>query len=179
MAEQLAFEKSFFQQGTIDGLKRTVAPRAVLVNGSGCEFLACARFTQNQHRRISGSNPGDPPVQLPDGSAFANDFVTRPHLVAKPAVFRSKRLNSLGVIQRQGRETRDRGQQPQMAFVKDLNRIGRVEINRPLDLAADQQWDCQDGCHCHGRAGCVLPAGDVIAEHRDAVAQHLVENRRS
>ena len=59
MAEQLAFEKGLFQQRTVHGLKRAVAPRAVLMDGPGCEFLACSGFAENQHRRIGGSNPGD------------------------------------------------------------------------------------------------------------------------
>ena len=59
VSEQFAFEKRFGNGGTVDGQQRPIAAVAMVVDGSGDEFLAGARLAQNQDAHVRRGHASD------------------------------------------------------------------------------------------------------------------------
>ncbi len=59
MAEQLAFDEVLRQRPAIDRHERLIGPQALLVEGSGDEFLAGPGFAEDQHARMCRGHFGD------------------------------------------------------------------------------------------------------------------------
>ena len=64
VAEQLAFEQLGRDGAAVDGDEGPLAARAGVVDGAGRELLARARFAEDQHARIVGSDLADQRARL-------------------------------------------------------------------------------------------------------------------
>ena len=56
MSEQLAFQQGFGQGRAVDGHERSGRAKTPVVNSTGENLLASARFALQQHRRVLGGN---------------------------------------------------------------------------------------------------------------------------
>ena len=75
VAEQLALDQAGRQRGAVDADERALAPRAAFVDGVREQFLARARFAEQQHRAVGGRHLLHPLERQPQDVAVADDLV--------------------------------------------------------------------------------------------------------
>src|SRR6185503_446452 len=72
VAEQFAFQEVFRDGGTVDRDKWSIGPRAVLIDGTGDEFLARSSFAPDEDRDGLGGDATDFLADLLHGAARAD-----------------------------------------------------------------------------------------------------------
>jgi len=73
VAEEFALVKLARDRRAIDADERLLAAAAALVDFAGDQFLAGARFAQDQHGSIRGRHQVNLPLQLLEARALADD----------------------------------------------------------------------------------------------------------
>src|SRR5262245_9115646 len=102
VAEQFRFEKGFRNAAAIDGDERTSSARALVVNGTGNDFLAHSGLAEDQHLRATARGHVDASAQSDCRFAVAEqhrrskDWLSdRPHLRCPPGELQSARKRSM------------------------------------------------------------------------------------
>ena len=100
------------------------------MDGPGHQFLAGAALARDQHGGIHLGHAADELIHLAHARAFAHHVVLHVHLGLQAAIFFLQPLHAARIIEREGGDTADGGQQLQMILIEAHLRIAGVQINR-------------------------------------------------
>src|SRR5262245_27431804 len=100
VAEQLALQQRLRDGGAVQGQKRRLGPRAVLVDGPGHQLLARAALAGDQHRERLVGDAADGLVHLLHGRARTDDGFARLVLVRRRPRHHGRLAHQAGDLQR-------------------------------------------------------------------------------
>ena len=128
MAEQLAFQDRFRQRCAIECEKETVFAEAVIVDGTGGEFLPGTAFPINQNGGFAGSHALDELVDLSHPGALACHIVLQAGFGPQLLVLNSQTLELARVFDGDSGKTGDSGQELEIVLRKSRGGIRGVQI---------------------------------------------------
>src|SRR5207247_11375301 len=100
VSEELALQQGFTQRGTVDGEKRLVRPRTVLVDRARRHLLSRPSLSPNKNGRARRRDSGDKLVDLAHSRAFADHAVLDIQVDLQPPSPLFKTFQMPGVLRR-------------------------------------------------------------------------------
>ena len=162
------------QRGAVDGDARLVGAAAVAMNGARHQFLAGAALARDQHRGVPFRHAADELINVAHARAVAHHVVLNIHLGLQAAIFLLEPLHAARIVEREGGDTADGGQQLQVIFVETYLRVAGVQVNNAQDAIENFQRHRQNAADMTHR--CALGVRERLrwpADRCTASPRHL------
>src|SRR5262249_16562371 len=118
MAKQLAFQKRLRQCRAVDGNKRPIRSLAVPMNRPRDQFLPGSTLTENQSRRLVGSDFAKKLIDVPHTWAVAHHIVLDVDFFLQPPVLTFEPIDVSRMLQGHSYNRCNCGQQMEMMFIE-------------------------------------------------------------
>src|ERR1035441_6410475 len=97
------------------------------MDGARHQFLARTAFPANQNGGVAAGHPGDELLHLSHGIAFAHDDAVQVQLSLQPPIFAAQALQGENVLQSDGSDSSDGGEEVYVVLFKSFSPAVRSE----------------------------------------------------